>query len=482
MNAYSRLIALISMIALCMVTGSQARTLNIPIDADVIVERIDFAPQRVRMEPHDRFADVRIIDREVHIVPRQEGQATLLFYGENNALVTEWSLNVGGAHAESILDAVRALLVDAEGRPFPTLSLLTLPGARPEMVRITGNLSGKVEIDRLRMVKELFPGRIIDMTEVNTVYFNSLTEQIRSTVPVPGMRVTYVGNTMFLRGRVFTESEKSHAEAVAKAIYPNVISLLELYEAERGGRIPGDVTLEKPLVQLECQIIEVDITEARRRGIDWGGLVPVSASAGWSAERGGGSPTASVSLNTETLVQALIPMITDGHATVHYTQNLVCEHGDTARFFSGGSYHIVVAMPNSSEFAIEEVEYGIGMDLTPLTDDHDNIRTNVRIEFSGLQSERDHVGGYPSLMKRYVETSVNVKRGQTLSLAGLMGSEIRDDDTGVAMLRSIPGIGRLFRSQRYLKGETEMVILVTPRVVVPGDPENEMLRNRVGNR
>jgi hypothetical protein len=480
MNTYSRVIAVIAIMFLYIANGSEARSLRIALDADSVVERLDFTPERVRMAP-DGFADVHIVGREVHITPRQEGQATLLFYGNNNELLAEWSLIVGHQN-ESILEAVRELLVDTKGRPFPTLSLNNLSGTTPGMLRITGNVAGKVEIDRLRLVKELFPGRIIDMTEVDTAYFQSLTDQIKQMVPVPGLVVTHVGATIFLRGRIYTEAEKHHAEAIARAIYPNVVSLLELYKDGHGGRIRGGDALEKPLVQLECQIIEVDISDARRRGIDWGGLIPVSISAGWGTERGGGGPSASVSLNTESLVQALIPMITEGKATVHYTQNLVCEHGDTARFFSGASYHIVVAAPNAADFAIEEVEYGIGMNLTPLTDDHDNIRTDVRIEFSGLQGERDTVRGYPSLMKRYVQTSVNVKRGQTLSLAGLMGSEIRDDDSGVALLRKIPGIGRLFRSQRYLKGETEMVILVTPRVVIPGAPENLRLRDRVGDR
>lgn len=480
MKQQSRIIITIGALFLCMAMNGEARTLHLsPEEADV-VEKLDFTPQRVRIDPSG-LADVRVAGRDVYITPRQQGQATLLFYGNNNELLAEWTLIVGQP-SESIREAVQALLVDAQGRPFPSLSLQNLPGTTPAMVRITGKVIGKVEIERLRLVKDLFPGRVIDMTEVDAAYFQSLTDEIKRSVTVPGLVVTYVGSTIFLRGRVISEAEKNHAEVIARAVYPNIISLVELFQADQGGRIPGDVTLEKPLIQLECQIIEVDITEARRRGIDWGGLVPVSISASWGTERGGGGPSASVSLNTESLIQALIPMITDGKATVHYTQNLVCEHGDTARFFSGGSYHIVVAVPSSSDFSIEEVEYGIGMDLTPLADDHNNIRTDVRIEFSGIQGERDTVGGYPSLMKRYVQTSVNVKRGQTLSLAGLMGTEIRDDDSGVAMLRKIPGIGRLFQSQRYMKGETEMVILVTPRVVVPDAPENLQLRDRVGKR
>jgi len=480
MKPQARVITVISALFLCMAISSEARTLHLSPDEAEVVEKLDFTPQRVRIDPPG-LADVRVAGRDVYITPRQQGQATLLFYGNNNELLAEWTLIVG-QQAESIREAVQALLVDAQGRPFPSLSLQNLPGTTPIMVRVTGKVIGKVEIERLRLVKELFPGRIIDMTEVDPAYFQSLTDEIKRSVTVPGLLVTHAGSTIFLRGRVLTEAEKNHAEVIARAIYPNVTSLVELFHAEQGGRIPGDVTLEKPLVQLECQIIEVDISEARRKGIDWGGLVPVSISASMGSTRGGGGPSASVSLNTEALVKALIPMITDGKATVHYTQNLVCEHGDTARFFSGGSYHIVVAVPGASEFSIEEVEYGIAMDLTPLTDDHNNIRTDVRIEFSGIQGERDTVGGYPSLMKRYVQTSVNVKRGQTLSLAGLMGTEIRDEDSGVAMLRKIPGIGRLFQSQRYLKGETEMVILVTPRVVVPGAPENLELRDRVGDR
>jgi pilus assembly protein CpaC len=72
---------------------------------------------------------------------------------------------------------------------------------------------------------------------------------------------------------------------------------------------------------------------------------------------------------------------------------------------------------------------------------------------------------------------VNVKQGQTLSLGALIGHTDSEDVSKIPGLGSSPVLGALFKSERYQKKESELVILITPRRIVPGGPEETALRN-----
>jgi pilus assembly protein CpaC len=81
-----------------------------------------------------------------------------------------------------------------------------------------------------------------------------------------------------------------------------------------------------------------------------------------------------------------------------------------------------------------------------------------------------------------VRTSVNVKQGQTLSLGALIGHTDSEDISKIPGLGSIPVLGQLFKSERYQKKQSELVILITPRRVVPGGPEDVGLRSGLQGR
>jgi pilus assembly protein CpaC len=73
----------------------------------------------------------------------------------------------------------------------------------------------------------------------------------------------------------------------------------------------------------------------------------------------------------------------------------------------------------------------------------------------------------PCLEKRDASGTIELGDGQTMGLAGLLNDNLRETVTKFPGLGSVPVIGALFRSQQYLKGETELVILVTPRLAKP---------------
>lgn len=152
--------------------------------------------------------------------------------------------------------------------------------------------------------------------------------------------------------------------------------------------------------------------------------------------------------------------------------------GQEAKFLSGGEFPIPV--PNGfNAVTIEFKEFGVGLKFLPvvLNSGHINLRVNVSVsELSDcstltLQSENATRNFFvPCLEKRDASGTIELGDGQTMGLAGLINDNLREVVTKFPGLGSVPVLGALFRSQQFRKGETELVILVTPRLARPLPP------------
>ncbi|MCE9614480.1 MAG: hypothetical protein K8T26_09400 [Lentisphaerae bacterium] len=415
----------------------------------------------------DAIVAVDINGQTVSVAPLALGRTTLTLIDGAGKARDRLDVVVGdraGFDAKS----VQSLLRDDVGRPIPTLAAEAIPGS--EVIAITGTVMAQRDLDRIRTIRQVFGDNIIDLTALDATYFEKMAKEIREGIGNANVDVTHAGGVVFLSGLVSSSSEKGQIEAMARAMYPRIESFLVV----RPVAMPDDVLLEKPLIQLQCQILEIKNDTAKQLGVDWGGIVPVTVGAGYRAENSGGS-SGFVSVNTETLIRALIPQVQKGDAKVLYSQNLVCENGEQADFFAGGSFWIVAYLAGT-DISTEEVEYGIKLAFEPKTDKLQNIETAVSIEFSSIGPE---INKYPSLLKRTLKTSVNVKHGQTLSLGALLGTDMRKTITKIPALGDIPVLGELFRSTDYQEGKSEMVIFITPRVVTAGSSENVGLRQEL---
>ncbi len=149
--------------------------------------------------------------------------------------------------------------------------------------------------------------------------------------------------------------------------------------------------------------------------------------------------------------------------------------GQEAKFLSGGEFPIPV--PNGfNGVTIEFKEFGVGLKFLPvvLSSGHINLRVNVSVsELSdcssvALQTEQaTRTFFVPCLEKRDASGTIELGDGQTMGLAGLINDNLREVVTKFPGLGSVPVLGALFRSSQFRKGETELVILVTPRLARP---------------
>jgi pilus assembly protein CpaC len=167
-----------------------------------------------------------------------------------------------------------------------------------------------------------------------------------------------------------------------------------------------------------------------------------------------------------------------GLARILAEPTLTTLSGQQAEFLSGGEFPIPVPQ-NTNAVTITFKEFGIAVKFLPvvLNSGHINLKLNVSVsELESGNTVSLGVAGsssafiIPSLSTRSASGVVELSDGQTIGLAGLLHETTRSLVTKFPGLGDIPVLGALFRSQSYQKGETELVILVTPRLAQPLPP------------
>lgn len=157
---------------------------------------------------------------------------------------------------------------------------------------------------------------------------------------------------------------------------------------------------------------------------------------------------------------------------------LVALSGESASFLVGGEFPIPVvqggAAGGTTSISIEYKQFGVQLQFDPIVLGDGTIRLHVAPEVSELSS----IGGVeiqgfsvPSVVTRKIETTVELKSGQTFAMAGLLSRVSNARNSRVPLLGDLPILGALFRSVSYQNAETELVVLVTAELTEPlSDP------------
>jgi pilus assembly protein CpaC len=153
--------------------------------------------------------------------------------------------------------------------------------------------------------------------------------------------------------------------------------------------------------------------------------------------------------------------------------NLIAYNNQEASFLAGGEFPIPVVQGNSNAVTVVFKEFGIRLTFKP-TIAGDVIRLKVRPEVSSLDFNNGlTLSGFriPSLITRRAETDVELRDGQTFAIAGLMNNITQNDAAAIPILSRLPIIGPLFKSTSKRAEQTELMVLITPRLVRPLEPD-----------
>ncbi|SCW85023.1 pilus assembly protein CpaC [Sphingobium faniae] len=212
-----------------------------------------------------------------------------------------------------------------------------------------------------------------------------------------------------------------------------------------------------------------------------------------------GVGTASYSIGSLNIFSALDALERKGLVKTLAEPTLVALSGETASFLAGGEFPIPVIQNSNNGggggsgnnggggggITIEFKPFGVSLGFTPTVLSDGIINLVVEPEVSSIDpSASVTINGLviPGLLTRRAKTVVELRDGQSFAIAGLLRNDFQDTVRQLPILGSIPIIGSLFRSTGFQKQETELVIVVTPRLVQPMRPEDVRLpTDRVGN-
>ncbi|MEO7403239.1 MAG: type II and III secretion system protein family protein, partial [Burkholderiales bacterium] len=251
---------------------------------------------------------------------------------------------------------------------------------------------------------------------------------------------------------------------------PRVINLLRVAQ-------PGQV-------MLEVKVAEISKTLLDRLGTEFG----FSRSSGsWSygilnslLSNSGGALFGRNSANTRSFTidgerrDALVKVLAE--------PNLVAMSGQEASFLAGGKIFIPVARNTNNgvtTISLEEKEFGVGVKFTPTVLDRGRINLKVAPEVSELNQNGNPfatVGGVtsvlPSFTTRRAQTTVQLMDGQSLAIGGLIKNNVTESMRKLPFLGELPILGALFRSAEFQADRSELLFIITPRLVKPVDGDS----------
>ncbi len=167
---------------------------------------------------------------------------------------------------------------------------------------------------------------------------------------------------------------------------------------------------------------------------------------------------------------------TDGLVKVLAEPTIMAISGQTGSFLAGGKILIPVAQNNSSggtSFSLEEKEFGVAVSFTPTVLGGGRINLHVRPEVSELNASGVTIAGLngnavlPSFTSRKAETTVQLADGQSFAIGGLVKNNATTNISAFPFLGELPIVGALFRSSQFQTDRTELVFVITPRLVKP---------------
>lgn len=340
----------------------------------------------------------------------------------------------------------------------------------PRLIYVLGKKPGETTLYAVDENEKV----LLSSTIVVEHNLSRLTEELKRMVPDGDITPHSVDAGIVLDGAVATAAEAEDARRLTVRFIgqgEEVIDHLAITAANQ--------------INLRVRVAEVSRSVIKQLGINWSAAVNTAGFAFGLTTLGFPVSAANLSTTAQTTtigslgyssggvdINALIDALsTEGLVTVLAEPNLTALSGETASFLAGGEFPIPVPQSTSSAvFTVEFKKFGVSLAFTPTLLGNRRISLRVAPEVSALSTDNAlRIGAFvvPSLTTRRAETTVELASGQSFTIAGLIQNNQRLDADKVPGLGDIPILGDLFKSDKFQRQETELVILVTPYIVQP---------------
>jgi pilus assembly protein CpaC len=306
-------------------------------------------------------------------------------------------------------------------------------------------------------------GKLQQVVDVRVGYdARSLEQDLGVIFPGEGIRVQTMGQGVLLTGDVSNASVAKRAMDLADKFAPQGATSALTVKASQ------EVILEVRILEAGRSALQdlgfgLTVTDGHSALTSGSGLIGNSPAQGVLALRS--------KVGTVTIDASLQALEEKGLVRTLARPNLVAVSGETASFLAGGEFPYPVPQ-GLNQITLQFRTYGVKLNFLPTVQDNGLIRMKVAPEVSQLdQTNAIRVSGVtvPGLITRRADTTVELKNGDSLAMGGLFQRNYDNSLRQFPVLGDIPILGSLFRSVRWKRAETELVIIVTPRLATPAD-------------
>lgn len=462
-------------------------------------------------KPQDIIQAEAITPTEILVVGKSFGVTQLLLFTEDNKVqIIEITVE---ADVEQLNEVIKEEVPQAKVRAKSVLGAVVLEGTVPDPETKDRVVDiAKVFVESAKSVKDHIvirtkagePSMEAVMDQVAKLQLRQLNQSIAAMAPSAKIEVAKIHNTYILRGRVPDVETAERVQEIA-----------EIYAAQDPTG-QGDVRnhLQVAGVQqvlLRCTVAEVSRQALRQLGVNgWMAgdnvkdMFVVNQLNQINPANIGAAADALVAPPIRGMQAARVPFLTGTEGIplqpnvplsigfprvqmqlfisalrqnsllrVLAEPNLMAISGQTATFLVGGEFAYPVPQEGGVP-AVEFKEFGVRLAFTPTVLEGQRVRMRIMPEVS---QPDDTIGTtiqgttVPGKSMRTVETVVEIGNGQTLALAGLLDDRIRGVADKIPGLGDVPVLGALFSSVRYQRNQTELLVLCTPELVAPMNPD-----------
>jgi len=301
-----------------------------------------------------------------------------------------------------------------------------------------------------------------------------LRSSLQQLAPGEQVSAASVDGNLVLSGVVSDAGKAEKVRALAASIAGEA----------KGSQVINRMTVATPnQINLQVRIAEVDVNVLKDIGVNWTKIGSDLAFMTNNPASVMGELTNSLRVGhiMGTAASATITALTDeGFITNLAEPNLTAMSGQTASFLAGGEFPVPIngssaATGGFPTITVEYKSFGVSLAFTPTVIDAQHLNLRVRPEVSELSTNgavsvpltATATVTIPALTVRRAETSVELASGESFALAGLLQHMSTQLVSKVPWIGDIPIIGAAFRSDRFQRGETDLVVIVTPYLVQP---------------
>ncbi len=396
-------------------------------------------------------AEVRAIDDGILVTALKAGRTDLTLW--TDAGIETIKIKVRENKSSRLLSQVEDFLGERPGLKLRTAG---------NKVLIEGMALRSDDLVRALTAAKMFKG-VKCLARLHPDVLELVANAMRAELTAMGyghLRAKPIGGKLYLKGTVASKEEKEKVLEVAHRFDPFCVDMLRI-----GIRYQRQILTD-------LKIAEVNIDSGLDIGMRWKDSIAFSGTAMASTS----SNAAQISVEDYGAVLKMLK--TKGWGRLLANPKLVSRNGVPAHIMVGGEIPIRIVGERTAEVMFKQ--YGISMDVTPTIGQGGVISLTINTEISSIDNSRN-VEGIPGLIKKDLNTSVNLRDGETLVLGGLLSESAGKDVEKVPLLGHIPILGELFKSRRFRENKSKLLFFLTPRVIDPADEINRKIIREIEN-